>query len=303
MPAASKKLLILAILEILRRHTDADHRLRQSDIIDRLESEYDLTATRKSVRANLTELQAAGYPIEYGGGWYYDHEFCEAELNLLVDSLMYNPSIPYRQCRELIEKIRGLGGEHYRPIHATGANRPANPQFLYTLDTLHEAIDRGRRVTFQYGLYDVDKQIHVRMDGDAPKVYDVNPYRIVLSGGRYYLICNVDKYDMVTHFRLDRIVEIKLSEYPAKDPGRVRGLEHGLNLPEYLTGHAHMFTGETQLVRLRADRAVVPDILDWFGMDTRFENVTDDTVEAIIRTDELSLKYWLKMFGEYAGRM
>ena len=303
MPAASKKLLILVILEILRRHTDADHRLRQADIIKRLESEYELTATRKSVRANLTELQAAGYPIEYGGGWYYDHEFCEAELNLLVDSLMYNPSIPYRQCRELIEKIRDLGGEHYRPMRATSANRPANPQFLYTLDTLHEAIDKNRRVTFQYSLYDVDKQIHVRMDGDAPKVYDVNPYRVVLSGGRYYLICNVDKYDMVTHFRLDRIVEIKLTDFPAKDPGRVRGLENGLNLPEYLTGHAHMFTGETQLVRLHADRAVVPDILDWFGMDTRFENVTDETVEAIVRTDELSLKYWLKMFGEYAGRV
>jgi predicted DNA-binding transcriptional regulator YafY len=296
-------LLILAILEILRRHTDADHRLRQSDIIDRLESEYELTATRKSVRANLTELQAAGYPIEYSGGWYYDHEFCEAELNLLVDSLLYNPNIPYRPGRELIEKIRGLGGEHYRPMHAISANRPANPQFLYTLDTLHEALDKGRRVTFQYGLYDVDKQIHVRMDGNAPKVYDVSPYRIVLSNGRYYLICNVSGHDVITHFRLDRIVEIRPSEYPAKDPSRVRGLEDGLNLPEYLAGHAHMFTGEVKPVRLRADRTAVPDILDWFGMDTRFENVTDETVEAIIRTDELSLKYWLKMFGEYAGRI
>ena len=75
MPSAPKKMLILAILEILRKYTDCEHGLLQTDIIEKLERDYDLTATRKSVRANLTELQIAGYPIDYINGWYYEHEF------------------------------------------------------------------------------------------------------------------------------------------------------------------------------------------------------------------------------------
>ena len=36
MPSSPKKLLILAILEILRKYTDCDHGLLQSQIIERL---------------------------------------------------------------------------------------------------------------------------------------------------------------------------------------------------------------------------------------------------------------------------
>ena len=35
-----KKLLIMNILDILRRYSDADHRLSQKDIIDILQTEY-----------------------------------------------------------------------------------------------------------------------------------------------------------------------------------------------------------------------------------------------------------------------
>ena len=69
MSTAPKKLLILAILEVLRKYTNIDHRLLQSEIIAKLESDYDLTATRKSVRANLADLEDAGYPVLYDNGW------------------------------------------------------------------------------------------------------------------------------------------------------------------------------------------------------------------------------------------
>ena len=52
-----KKLMILNILDILRKYTDEDHRLSQKEIADILKSEYQMPADRKAVRRNLLNLE------------------------------------------------------------------------------------------------------------------------------------------------------------------------------------------------------------------------------------------------------
>ena len=49
-----KKLLILNILDILRKYTDEDHRLSQKEIAEILKNEYDMKADRKAIRRNMT---------------------------------------------------------------------------------------------------------------------------------------------------------------------------------------------------------------------------------------------------------
>lgn len=51
-----KKLLIMNILDILRRYTDAEHRLSQKDIVEILKTEYDMVADRKSIKRNIQSL-------------------------------------------------------------------------------------------------------------------------------------------------------------------------------------------------------------------------------------------------------
>ena len=118
-----KKMLIMNILDILRKYTDEDHRLSQREIMEILESEYDMKAERKSVKRNLMNLIDWGYNIEYSESvrvnkngeeeilytdWYLERDFSDAELRLLIDSLLFSKHIPYSQCKELIEKIEGL---------------------------------------------------------------------------------------------------------------------------------------------------------------------------------------------------
>ena len=43
-----KKLIIMNILDILKRYTDENHRLSQKEIQDILEREYDMTVERKA---------------------------------------------------------------------------------------------------------------------------------------------------------------------------------------------------------------------------------------------------------------
>ncbi len=60
-----KKLLIINILDILKRYTDENHRLSQKEIVKLLESDYDMKVDRKSVKRNLMNLIDFGYDIEY----------------------------------------------------------------------------------------------------------------------------------------------------------------------------------------------------------------------------------------------
>ena len=44
----------------------------------------------------------------------------------------------------------------------------------------------------------------------------MNPYQMVAANGRYYLIGNIDKYDNVTFYRIDRISAVEILEEPVK---------------------------------------------------------------------------------------
>ena len=51
-----KKLLVINILDILNKYSDAEHRLKQKDFIDILRKEYGMEVDRKAVRRNLSYL-------------------------------------------------------------------------------------------------------------------------------------------------------------------------------------------------------------------------------------------------------
>ena len=61
----SKKMLIMNILDILKRYTDENHRLSQKEIMDILEREYEMKVERKATKRNLLNLIEYGYQIEY----------------------------------------------------------------------------------------------------------------------------------------------------------------------------------------------------------------------------------------------
>ena len=60
-----KKLIIMNILDILKKYTDENHRLSQKEIRDLLEREYDMKVARKAVKRNLMDLIEFGYYINY----------------------------------------------------------------------------------------------------------------------------------------------------------------------------------------------------------------------------------------------
>lgn len=127
--------------------------------------------------------------------------------------------------------------------------------------------------------------------------YVVNPYQIAAANGRYYLICNYDKYDDVANYRLDRITNIKLLPTPAKPMEKVKGLENGFDLPKHMAEHIYMFAGESGIVTFRAKKYLLNDIIDWFGGGVTFFDETDEEVSVRVRVNFAAMRRWALQYA------
>ena len=138
----SKKMLIIYILEILKKYTDADHKLFQEGIINKIRAEYGMECERKAIGRSITELAAFGFDIDYDNGYYLrEHEFEDSELRLLVDSVLGSHYIPAQQAKELIDKLNGLSNIYFKKKmrHVTNVSKllhTDNTQLFYTIDVL-----------------------------------------------------------------------------------------------------------------------------------------------------------------------
>lgn len=313
-----KKLLIVSILDILKKHTDAEHRLSQREIIEILARDYALKAERKAVKRNLMNLIDFGCGIEYSErvrikpngeeerlctDWYLERDFSDAELRLLIDSVLFSKHIAYSQCKELVRKLEGLSSKyfaakvrHVSNMQETGV--PQNPQLFYNVEILDEAIEKGRKVSFFYNEFGTDKAMHPRRDENGkPREYLVNPYQMVAANGRYYLICNYDKYEDAANYRVDRITDIRLLDTPAKPMEKVRGLEHGLDLPRHMAEHIYMFTGESGPVTFRAKRYLLSEVIDWFGTEIQLSEITEETVTVRVTVNLEAMRRWALQYA------
>ena len=324
MPAPAKRTMIMNILDILRRYSDAEHRLSQKDIVEILQKEYDMTVERKSIRRNILNLISCGYEIEYSesvrmvsnrktgemeesylwSDFYLVRDFTDSELRLLIDGLLFSKHIPYSQCKELVEKLEMLSNVYFssrvKHIRTMPETMPPNKQLFYTIEILDEAISQRKQVAFQYTSVGLDKKQHPRLNDDGSvKVYTVSPYQIAAANGRYYLICCTDPHDNVSHYRLDRIEEILLLDTPARPQKTVQGLEHGLNLPKHMAEHLYMFPGESGPVTFRMKKHILNDVIDWFGTDVTFSDESDDEVTARVEVNLRAMKLWAIQYGPY----
>jgi len=310
-----RKKLSFAILDILRQYTDEEHKLSQNDIVELLEKDYDMKADRKSVKRNITSLLEMGYPIEFTetlrmypnkegvmeesyilSDFYLEREFTDAELRLLIDSLLFSKHIPYSQCKELVGKLEGLSNRYFKSrvrfIQTLPETAPKNRELFYTIEIIDEAIANEKQIAFTYNEYGTDKKLHPKRDRE----FVVNPYQMAAINGRYYLIGNYDKYNNIANYRLDRITDIRLLDTPIKPVKEVDGMKNGFYLPKHMAEHLYMFSGESVPVTFRMNKVILNDVIDWFGSEIAFMDETEDEVTARVTVNWSAMRYWAQQY-------
>lgn len=294
----TKKMLLMLILQILKDYSDDEHHLTQQRIIKLLKSEYGMDCDRRSVKANVLSLIEMGYEIDMPDGYVLlSRDFEESELRLLIDSVLFSKTISKGQAKELIGKLEGFGTKYFeskvKHVDASaGLIRTNNKQVLYTVGILNDAMDAKKKVAFRYGAYDVDLKIHDKGDD-----YKVNPYQLVAANGFYYLLGNVDQYDNLIYFRVDKILNIEILEEKIKPKKFVKGLENGLDVPKHMAEHIFMLSGKCGIVKFKTKKYMLDVVVDWFGRDIAVSDEENDEVIIRVECNYKSMKYWAIQYG------
>lgn len=297
-----KKMLNIYILEVLKKYSDCEHHLKQQDIIDYIKKDYDVIAERKAISINISRLMEFGYDIVHQNGYYLrERDFDDSELRLLIDSVLFSKNIPTNQAKDLIEKLQGLSSKYFslKVKHVSNLNameHTSNKQFFYNIELLDEAIENGNQVEFMYNKYGEDKKLHPRKKDKTL----FNPYQMVASNGKYYVIGNVDKYSQASYYRLDKISDIVILNTSVKPMNKVDGLENGLNLPRHMAEHIYMFSGKSEKVVFKIAKSRLDDVVDWFGTEFKIRKKEDDNYIISVDVNTNAMYYWALQYGQYA---
>lgn len=332
-----KKLVILYILDILQKYTDEEHRLSQKEIQNILKREYEMTVDRKAVKRNLLNLIEYGSNIEYREvsrkdifrkkdsvsykgtsdfadkeiseddllwtDFYLKQKFTNEELRLLIDSLLFSKHIPYSQAKELIKKLESLSNIYFKScsqyIYPLPVERTDNKQVFYNIAILDDAIRKKKKVLFEYAEYHTDKKMHLkkREDGSV-REYIITPYQMAVQEGKYYLICNYDKYDDISNYRVDRIRNIQILEEKGKPFETLKWSGHQpMNLNEYMKEHVYMYSSENAFVKFRIVKAMISDVIDLFGKGVNFSEETDTHVSVSVHVNERAAEQFAKNYA------
>ena len=297
----NQKMKLLYLMKILLEETDENHPITVAGIITML-SEYNIKAERKSLYSDIEVLREFGIDIEMvkskSVGYYVaDRKFEIPELKLLVDAVCSSRFITAKKSNELIKKISTLASRHQaktlkRQILTAEQPKPLNENIYYSIDTIHEAINGQYKIIFKYFDYNADKRRVFRKSGDW---YVQTPIALCWNEDKYYLICFSDKYQDFTHYRVDRMNSVTISD---KRSDKIA--KSDFNLTEYTRTLFGMYSGELIHARLRFDNTLANAVLDKFGSDIYFyklENCFEINVEVSNSPAFLS---WIFQYGNRA---
>ncbi|MBQ5990100.1 MAG: WYL domain-containing protein [Oscillospiraceae bacterium] len=294
-----QRLKILYLYKIFLERTDELHSISMSEMINALDH-YGISAGRKALYEDIEALRTFGLDIKQLKGnkfGYYlaSRDFELPELKLLADAVTSSRFLTEKKSNELLKKIESLSSVHeakqiHRQVYIANRVKAMNERIYINVDTIHSAITEGKKISFKYFDYDVQKKKKYR-DG----IRICSPYALSWNEERYYLIGYYKKYDRITNFRIDRMEAItildELSEPKPDD----------FNLAEYMNSSFSMFSGEPEEVKFRFQNKLVSSVIDRFGKDIMIIPDGDEhfTVRVKVKA-EPPFFAWLFQFGSKA---
>ncbi|MBQ8002880.1 MAG: WYL domain-containing protein [Clostridia bacterium] len=295
----NQKMKALYIMDYLMRNTDEEHPAPMKEIIAYLDS-CGISAERKSIYSDIEGLQLFGIDILSSTKGYYvvSRDFELPELKMMVDCVSASKFITEKKSERLIRKIEGLASKHeavklQRQVYIADRIKADNEDIYRSVDTLSEAIAANRKITFKYFEYDNSKKKKFRNGGNY---YSVSPYSLTVSDENYYLISHYPKYKELTHFRVDRMTDIKVTDEQSEDVENIMGEKFSIG--EYSKKIFSMYSGEDSRVEIVCERGMMNAVIDRFGEDVFVMKVDDDHFKVIVTVDVSPTFFaWIFTFG------
>lgn len=260
------KLRPLYLAKILYERTDEDHYLTTAQLMKILKEEYGINSHRQTIKSDIDVLTKFGMEIEevkstqnrYNA---FGRKFDQAELKLLIDAVESSKFITQSKSDALVEKLGTLTSNYRaqelnRNISVEGRIKPGNEKVYLIVETINEAINKRKKISFECFKYNVKKEKKLKRD----EPYIITPLHLVWNGDYYYMIGVYDYQNRLGTFRVDRINKVptilKEDGIPAPE---------GFDLNQYLNTTFRMFSSQHEEVELICANELMDAIIDRFG--------------------------------------
>ena len=292
------KLKLLYLMKVLENETDSDHGLTMPQIIERLAAEG-VSAERKSVYRDIKALRDAGFdiqmlptrPVQYAR---IRNDLDINDVMMLVDIVQSSRFITERKSNQLVKSLKGLVSERQRKtlekrVHVTERVKSQSDSVFHSVDIIHEALQRKRKIEFLYFSYGTNLKRNARHQG---KQYVVTSVKVVFSDSNYYLAAFDDQAQAIKTYRIDRMELLQVSDEAAVRNSKIS--TYGFE--DFAFRSFSMFHGDPVCATLHVDANLMDVIVDRFGRNVNVVRATGKSAD--VRVNVLKSP---QFFGWVAG--
>ncbi|MCR5236393.1 MAG: WYL domain-containing protein [Lachnospiraceae bacterium] len=242
--------------------------------------------------------------------YYFEPLLTNSDLDMISSSLMSSRYLSDHEKGYLLSRLKVLRSEYDESdieqinlslfSHLTTEKKSSSTCYSLPSETsvmlshiknIYEAIQDEHRIEVIYGMYDIRERTG-RLDfhpRNADKPYILNPYAMIWNDGEYYMIATHKDYDNPVHFRIDRIIDVKIHTVEKKDKnGNVICIPEKRNrIPDTLTPFFHR-RGKLKVFDAIAYTNTYPD-MKIYGRQ--------DLVECCFECTTISIQILIDNFG------
>lgn len=300
-----QKLKLLYIYDILLKTADEEHPISALEICGFLE-ERGIKAERKSVYADIEALREFGVDImktkvPKSGFYIGSRDFEVAEIRMLADAVLASGFITPKKSGELIEKLYGLLSQGQAKfikdqVYVNRGIKCENNEIYYNIDKIQTAINSGNKIKFKYYRREIVKNRPVYTEG---KEFEYSPYAMMWSDDRYYLVGNYEKYNNLSHYRIDRMKKVEILDQKARHFSEVSDYTSFFDIGDYAKKVFKMYGGgEEKTLELVCKNYMLETIIDRFGVSAPYRTVDGEHFKIIVKGEVTEgLISWLMEVG------
>lgn len=294
------KVRILYLYKILNELSDEAHPISTVELIKLLNDRYGVQAHRVTISKDIGVLEQCGADIvtinTTQNKYFIGSRLFELpELKLLIDAVESSKFITEKKSEELVKKLSSLASVNQaerlkRNLCTANRIKPGNEMIYYIVDAINEAINKKKKISFQYFEYDAKKEQKLKNGG---KKYLFSPYTLAWNGDYYYMVGFSDKHNKIGAFRVDRIMsQPDIMDDDATPPPA------DFNIVDFTKSVFDMYDSEHIVVELRCDNSLMKTMIDRFGKDVSTKPYSISEFKATVEVSASPTFYgWVFGFG------
>ena len=287
------------ILQYLLKNSDINHVQKRKDITAYLQ-ECGIEAERRSIYQDIKEINRVALMMEndcsldeidpdeiededkliiydeHRKGFYvqpHKRKYDLDDIRLLAECVYSAKFIAEGQAKRLVSVVSEMGSDFEaetirHDAFLTDRVKTINKSVLNNISTLNTAMSKAVdgqphvpvKVTFKYlkySIHDLTQQVERRPGAE----YKVNPFRLMINDGNYYLLAIDDKSGQMRNYRVDRMKNVSLTKEKREGDEEFRKID----IRTYAQRTFSMFEGKQEHVTMQFIMPLLDTVIDRFG--------------------------------------